>query len=80
MDDLAAQLADYLADLERYRMPFGRFEGSYLDRLPYEYLHWFAEKQDGFPGGRLGELMQFVYETKACGAEKVFFPMQKARG
>lgn len=71
------ELADNLADLELYRMPFGRYRNTLLHRLPYEYLHWFVEKRDGFPDGRLGELMEFVYHTKAAGAEIIFSKLKK---
>ncbi|MEX2577821.1 MAG: DUF3820 family protein [Verrucomicrobiales bacterium] len=74
------ELADNLADLEVYRMPFGRFKHRPLYALPYEYLHWFVEKGDGFPDGRLGELMEFVYHTKAAGAEVVFSKLGRGRG
>jgi len=73
------ELAENLADLEVYRMPFGRYIHRPLYALPYEYLHWFVEKSDGFPGGRLGELMEFVYHTKAAGAEVVFSRLGKRR-
>lgn len=73
------ELAENLADLEIYRMPFGRYKDHALHRLPYEYLHWFIEKGDGFPSGRLGELMEFVYHTKACGSEIVFSRVGKRR-
>jgi len=71
------ELADNLADLEVYRMPFGRFRNRRLHTLPFEYLHWFVEKGNGFPSGRLGELMEFVYHTKAAGAEVVFSQIGK---
>lgn len=74
------ELADNLADLEVYRMPFGRYRNRKLHTLPYEYLHWFVEKADGFPPGRLGELMEFVYHTKAAGAEIVFSKLGKTNG
>jgi uncharacterized protein (DUF3820 family) len=45
--------------------------------LPYEYLDWFMEKGDGFPNGRLGELMDFVYRTKGVGAEAIFARLRK---
>ena len=77
--NLQQDLADYFDDLLFYQMPFGRFEGTYLDNLPYEYLHWFVEKGGGFPSGRLGELMEFVYHTKAVGAEIVFAELPKRR-
>lgn len=73
------ELAENLADLEVYRMPFGRFQNRHLHTLPYEYLHWFVERQDGFPDGRLGELMEFVYHTKAAGAEIIFSQIGKPR-
>jgi uncharacterized protein (DUF3820 family) len=66
------ELADNFADLEVVRMPFGRYKHSPIHKLPYEYLHWFVEKGDGFPSGRLGELMEFVYHTKANGSEIIF--------
>ena len=71
------ELAEYLADLEVYRMPFGRFKNVRIHALPYEYLHWFIEKGDGFPNGRLGELMDFVYRTKGVGAEVVFAKLRR---
>lgn len=74
-----ADLADYLADLALYRMPFGRFKNAPIYDLPIEYLNWFLEKGGGFPKGRLGELMEFVYHTKSDGAEMIFAPLRKAR-
>ena len=74
---MRGELAENLKDLEVYRMPFGRFENQAIHRLPYEYLHWFVEKADGFPAGRLGELMEFVYHTKAAGAEIIFSRIEK---
>lgn len=74
------ELAGNLADLEVYRMPFGRYQNRKIHTLPYEYLHWFVERSGGFPGGRLGELMEFVYHTKAAGAEIVFSQLGKTDG
>ena len=71
------ELADNLADLEIYRMPFGRYQQRKLHTLPYEYLHWFIEKGGGFPSGRLGELMEFVYHIKASGSEEIFARLDK---
>ncbi|NNE91771.1 MAG: cytoplasmic protein [Verrucomicrobiales bacterium] len=79
-DRIREELAENLADLSRYRMPFGRYKDLPLYDLPYEYLHWFPERADGFPKGRLGELMEFVYHTKANGAEMIFSPLKKQTG
>jgi uncharacterized protein (DUF3820 family) len=46
--------------------------------LPPEYLAWFKER--GFPKGRLGELMEVVYEVKQGGADEIFAPLRRARG
>lgn len=78
-NNLQQDLADYFDDLIYYRMPFGRFKDSFIDELPYEYLHWFVEKGGGFPSARLGELMEFVYHTKSVGAEVVFSEVHKRR-
>lgn len=72
-------LADYFADLEVYRMPFGRYRGLPIHALPFEYLNWFLQKGEGFPSGRLGELMAFVHQTKADGAEAIFTRLKRRR-
>lgn len=79
------ELADLLKSLENAYMPFGRFgpkdyppHGVPLMDLPYEYLAWF--QQQGFPTGRLGELLEMVFQIKAAGAECIFAPFQKKRG
>ena len=73
------KLATYLEDLQRYRMPFGRYgpdnfppAGKLIFELPHDYLIWYQDKGGGFPRGRLGELMQFVCEVKGAGAEEIF--------
>jgi uncharacterized protein (DUF3820 family) len=64
-------------DLSAYEMPFGKYKGRLLVSLPEEYLMWFKDK--GFPTGRLGELMTFVYEVKMAGAEEVFDPIRRRK-
>jgi uncharacterized protein (DUF3820 family) len=75
MDDLQKRMAAELAEIERTRMPFGRFSGAPIYNLPAEYLQWFATK--GWPRGRLGELLQIVYQMKADGADVAFSEMRK---
>ena len=58
---------DKLIELAHYKMPFGKFEGRYLVDLPEAYLLWF--KQQGFPKGKLGELLQAMLEIKTNGLE-----------
>ncbi|MES2997535.1 MAG: DUF3820 family protein [Verrucomicrobiota bacterium] len=74
-----------LAEIGVAHMPFGKFgrkdyppRGVPLMDLPMEYLVWFKER--GFPKGRLGELMEQVFEIKAVGMDAVFDPLRAARG
>jgi uncharacterized protein (DUF3820 family) len=68
-----------LAEIEHARMPFGRYGGRFIYDLPFEYLAWFATK-NGFPKGRLGELLEVVYAIKRAGADRAFAPLRAARG
>ena len=64
-----------LVELARYRMPFGKYKGRRLIDLPEPYVVWFA--QQGFPKGRLGELLGLVYEIKVNGLEYLFEPLRQ---
>lgn len=65
--ELRAATAELFDDLKRYTMPFGRYKGLKIHHLPHPYLIWF--QQEGFPEGRLGELMEQVCTIKSEGAE-----------
>ena len=65
----------FLLKLARTRMPFGKFAGTLLVDLPEPYLVWF--RQEGFPGGELGELLQCLYEIKLNGLEYLFEPLKR---
>ena len=51
-------------------MPFGKYKGLRLVDLPEPYIVWFSQK--GFPEGKLGEMLQAVYEIKLNGLEYLF--------
>jgi uncharacterized protein len=65
----------FLLKLARTRMPFGKFAGTLLVDLPEPYLVWF--RQEGFPDGELGELLQCLYEIKLNGLEYLFEPLKR---
>ena len=83
--DTEAAAAAQLELIGRYYMPFGMFgpknyppKGVPIYDLPAEYLAWFA--LNGFPEGRLGELLRVVYQTKADGCDAVFDSIRRKAG
>lgn len=56
-----------LLELIKMPMPFGKYKGVILYKLPVSYLEWFNRK--GFPEGKLGMLLQTLYEIKLNGLE-----------
>ena len=63
-----------LLELAGMRMPFGKYRGWRLIDLPEPYVVWFARQ--GFPGGKLGEMLRTVYEIKLNGLEFLFDPLR----
>ncbi len=64
-----------LLDLVKMQMPYGRYKGTLLCNLPVSYLEWFNRK--GFPEGKIGELLQTIYEIKLNGLEYLLQPLKK---
>lgn len=64
----------FLIELANTKMPFGKYSGRYLIDLPEAYVLWFKEK--GFPKGKLGLLMESLYEIKLNGLEQLIRPLQ----
>jgi hypothetical protein len=51
------------------KMPFGQYENIVLCNLPFSYLEAF--NAIGFPNGKLGLLLQTLYEMKLDGSEYI---------
>lgn len=64
-----------LNELVSMRMPFGKYKGTVLSHLPVSYLEWFNRK--GFPAGKLGMLLQTMFEIKLNGLEYLLEPLKK---
>lgn len=64
-----------LLQLVNTKMPFGKHQGWLLCNLPVSYLEWFQRK--GFPQGKLGMLLQTIYEIKLNGLEYLLEPLKK---
>ena len=63
----------HLIELANYKMPFGKYEGQYLLKIPEYYFTWFAQK--GFPDGKLGRMMKEMHEIKINGLEGLLKPL-----
>lgn len=64
-----------LNDLVTMQMPFGKYKGRIICDLPESYLVWF--NQEGYPPGKLGELIATLYEIKLNGLEYLLKPLRK---
>ena len=69
MEDIPMPDGNMLIELVSMKMPFGKYKGTVLRRLPVSYLEWFARK--GFPKSRLGNLLQCLLEIKMNGIEEL---------
>ncbi|WP_339612026.1 DUF3820 family protein [uncultured Planktosalinus sp.] len=58
-----------LIELAHYKMPFGKYKNVDLIDIPEYYFVWF--KQKGFPKGKLGQMMEQMYEIKLNGLEEL---------
>jgi len=56
-------------------MPFGKYKGRKICDLPISYLEWF--KREGFPKGKIGVLLETMYEIRLNGLEKLLEPLKQ---
>jgi len=76
MEDNALQPnGEMLQQLVQMKMPFGKYKDRVICTLPVSYLEWFNRK--GFPKGKLGMLLQTMYEIKLNGLEYLLEPLKK---
>ena len=67
--------SDILIFIVTTRMPFGKYKDKLICDLPVTYLEWFQRK--GFPKGKLGMLLQTMYEIQLNGLEDLLKPLKK---
>lgn len=65
----------FLIDLAKMRMPFGKYKGRFLIDLPEHYIVWYKTK--GFPNGKIGKQMELVYELQLNGLEDIIRKIQQ---
>jgi uncharacterized protein (DUF3820 family) len=68
---------DELIALAQMRMPYGAHKGKLLIDLPEHYVVWMAG--EGFPSGKLGDMLRTVYDIKVNGLEYLFKPLRTRR-
>ncbi|MCL3782252.1 hypothetical protein EMN47_17830 [Prolixibacteraceae bacterium JC049] len=64
-----------LKTLVTMKMPYGKYKGYILCDLPEPYLVWYHQK--GFPDGKLGMLLNTLYEIKLNGLEYLLHKIRK---
>ncbi|NVK53247.1 MAG: DUF3820 family protein [Flavobacteriaceae bacterium] len=70
------QDSQFLVDLSKTKMPFGKYKGIFLIDLPEPYVSWYKNK--GFPKGKLGDMLGLVYELKLNGLEHLVRELRKS--
>lgn len=63
-----------LHDLANTKMPFGKYKDCYIYALPENYILWFRRK--GFPPGKIGVLLEMMYEIQLNGLEYLLNPLK----
>lgn len=66
-----------LTDLVNTQMPFGKYKGRLICDLPESYLVWFHTQ--GFPPGKLGEMIGTMYEIRLNGLEYLLQAIKNKR-
>ncbi|CAM5384562.1 DUF3820 family protein [Alcaligenes faecalis] len=66
--------SDDLLALLNTTMPYGKYKGRLLVDLPGHYLNWFA--REGFPSGRLGQLLALMHELDHNGLKSLLDPLR----
>ena len=73
--DLNAPDTSALIELVTVTMPYGKYKGRLLCDIPEHYLVWYRQK--GFPAGRIGQLLELMYEIRLNGLEYLLRPLRQ---
>lgn len=73
--NLNAPDSSALIELVTVTMPYGKYKGRLLCDIPEHYLVWYRQK--GFPAGRIGQLLELMYEIRLNGLEYLLRPLRQ---
>ena len=65
----------FLIEVSKMRMPYGKYKGRFLIDLPEHYIVWYHNK--GFPKGKMGQMLGLVYELQLNGLEHLIREIKK---
>lgn len=65
---------ELLLQLVATKMPFGKYKDTLICNLPEFYIEWFQRK--GFPKGKLGVLLETMYEINLNGLRGLLEPLK----
>ncbi len=65
---------EFLKDLVNTPMPYGKYQGWMIADVPEHYLMWLSRQ--GFPKGKLGQLLALAYEIRLNGLEYLIKPLK----
>ncbi len=66
---------NFLLQLAKTKMPYGKYKDTFLIDLPEHYLVWYRNK--GFPKGKLGQFLETIFEIKRNGIEDIIRNVSK---
>jgi uncharacterized protein len=66
---------EILLEIIKTPMPYGQYKNRMICDLPVNYLEWF--QRQGFPKGKMGMLLQTVYEIKINGLQSIIDELKK---
>ncbi len=68
---------EFLMDIVRTKMPYGKYKGWFIADVPENYLVWMKGK--GFSTDKIGLLLQTAYEIKLNGLDDILTGLKKLK-
>ncbi len=63
----------FMIDLVRAKMPFGKYKDYYITDIPVHYLEWM--NREGFESNKLGQYLSTMFEIRTNGLIHILRPI-----